>query len=178
MIPSGAYGLLAEFETPEALIAATKQAHAKGYRKMDAHSPFPVHGLQEALGIEGTEMPLMVFIGGMLGVISGLALQYYCAVIAYPVNVGGRPLWSWPAFVPVAFECGVLFSAATAVFGMFIRNNLPQPYHPVFNSSRFDRASTDRFFLCIESTDPLYDQARTTSELQSWAAIGVEELQP
>ncbi len=172
------YGLLAEFDSVEQLIEATKKAREKGYTATDAHTPFPNTDLQEALGIHGTEMPFLVFCGGMIGVISGLALQYYCSVIAYPLNVGGRPYFSWPAFVPIAYECGILLACSTAVFGMFIRNKLPQPYHPVFNSARFDRASTDAFFLCIEATDPLFDVARTTKELQSWNAKGVEELQP
>jgi len=172
------YGLLAEYETPEALVTATKAAHAKGYRAIDAFSPFPVHGLDKAMGINGTEMPFLVFCGGMFGLAGGFLLQCWAAMVAYPLNIGGRPYFSWPAFIPITFECGVLCAAATAVFGMFIRNGLPQPYHPLFNSDRFSGASSDRFFLCIESTDPLFDVERTTKELQSWSAKGVEEVQP
>ena len=151
------YGLLAEFDDPEDLIAAAKRAHAEGYRHMDAYTPFPVHGLSDAVGFRRTKLPLIVLIGGITGCVSGFAMQYIANVWHYPINIGGRPLNSWPAFIIPTFEMTILFSAFAAVLGMLALNGLPQPYHPLFNVPAFELASRSHFFLCIEATDPKFD---------------------
>jgi hypothetical protein len=155
------YGLMAEFDDPTSLVAATERAHREGYRCMDAYSPFPIEELHEALGARHTRLPLIVLIGGLCGCIGGYALQYWSSVMAYPLNIGGKPLHSWPAFIPVTFECTILVAALSAVLGMLALNGLPQPYHPVFNVPRFALASRNRFFLCIESVDPKFDLEHT-----------------
>ncbi len=172
------YGLMAEFDDPDILVDAAKRAHAAGYRRMDAYTPFPVHGLSDALGFRYTvRLPLLVLIGGIVGGIAGFGLQYWVSVIEYPYNIGGRPLNSWPAFVPVAFETTVLLAAFAAVFGMLGLNGLPQPYHPVFNVPRFELASRSLFFLCIESTDPQFDMAETRRFLESLNPREVSEVE-
>ena len=151
------YGLIAEFDDPTSLVAATERSHAEGYRCMDAYSPFPIEELHHALGARSTRLPLIVLIGGIVGCTGGYLLQYWASAIAYPLNVGGKPLHSWPAFIPITFECTILVAALSAVLGMLALNKLPQPYHPVFNVPRFALASRNRFFLCIESQDPKFD---------------------
>ena len=155
------HGVMAEFDDPSSLLAATERAHREGYRCMDAYSPFPIEELHEALGARHTRLPLIVLIGGLCGCIGGYGLQYWSSVLAYPLNIGGKPLHSWPAFIPVTFECTILVAALSAVLGMLALNGLPQPYHPVFNVPRFALASRNRFFLCIESADPKFDLERT-----------------
>jgi hypothetical protein len=147
------YGLMAEFEDATALVSATERAHEVGYRRMDAYSPFPIEELHHAMGSPRSKLPLIVLIGGIVGCLGGFALQYWAATIAYPINIGGRPLNSWPAFIPVTFECTILIAALSAVLGMLGLNGLPMPYHPVFNVERFALASRSRFFLVIESKD-------------------------
>ena len=147
------YGLMAEFEDATALVAATERAHEAGYKRMDAYSPFPIEELHHAMGSPFSKLPLIVLIGGIVGCLGGFLLQYWAATIAYPINVGGRPLNSWPAFIPVTFECTILVAALSAVLGMLGLNGLPMPYHPVFNVERFALASRSRFFLVIESRD-------------------------
>ena len=161
------YGLMAEFDDPGSLVAATRRAHADGYRCMDAYSPYPIEELHEALGAHHTRLPLIVLIGGLIGCIGGYGLQYWASVIAYPLNIGGKPLHSWPAFIPVTFECTILLAALSCVLGMLALNGLPQPYHPVFNVPRFALASRNRFFLCIESKDPQFDVEATRRFLDS-----------
>lgn len=172
----GLYGLVAEFENPTALVQATRQAHEAGYRRMDAYTPFPVEGLPEALGFHHTKMPLLILIGGITGLLSGFALQYYCAVISYPINVAGRPLNSWPSFIPVTFELTVLISSLTAVFGLLALCGLPMPYHPLFHVPRFSRATRDGFFLCIESLDPRFDRTATRDFLTGLNPREVSEV--
>ena len=157
----GLYGLIAEFEDPNALIAATQRAHQAGYRRMDAYSPYPIEELHEALGARDTRLPLIVLIGGISGCLGGYTLQYSVATMAYPLNVGGKPFHSWPAFIPITFECTILVAALSAVFGMLALNGLPMPYHPVFNVARFALASRNRFFLCIQARDPQFDLEET-----------------
>ena len=169
---------MAEFDDPNALVAATERAHREGYRRMDAYSPFPIEELHEALGRHQSRLPLIVLIGGLLGCVGGFAMQYWIAVVAYPLNVGGRPFNSWPAFIPVTFECTILAAALSAVLGMLALNGLPMPYHPVFNVPRFALASHDRFFLCIEAEDPKFDLDGTRRLLSGLSPVEVSEVQP
>jgi hypothetical protein len=161
------YGLMADFEDPEALIRAINRAYQSGYRRIDAYTPFPVEGLDEALRMGPNRLPLIVLGGGLLGAVGSFGLQYYASVIDYPMNVGGRPLNSWPAFIPITFEVAVLLAAFAAFLGMFILNGLPQPYHPVFNVENFELASRSHFFLSIESQDPKFDIEETRAFLKS-----------
>jgi hypothetical protein len=172
------WGLMAEFSDHEQLLAATRYAYAGGYRRMDAFSPFPIEGLAEALGRRGTGIPLLVLLGGMTGAVGGYFMQVYAMAIDYPLNIGGRPLHSWPAFVPITFELTVLCASLTAFFSVFLLNRLPQPYHPVFNAPEFARASQDRFFLCIEAVDPKFDEYQTRRLLESLHPEAVLEVLP
>src|SRR6188474_2108758 len=164
---SGFYGLMAEFDSAQLLLDAAHQVGKAGYTKADAFSPFPIHGLAEALGFKDRRISLFVFLGGLAGAIGGYGLQYWTQVIAYPLNIGGRPFHSWVAFIPPTFETTILGAALTAVLGMLALNGLPQPYHPVFNVPRFALASKDRFFICIEATDPRFDHDETWRFLTS-----------
>jgi hypothetical protein len=169
-------GLIAEFKNMADLLAATRQARAAGYQSMDAYSPFPDDDLAEALGVQGSWLPWLVFLAGLLGAVGGFALQYYVSVLAYPLNIGGRPLFSWPAFIPVAFETTILMAAFAALVGMLVLNGLPQPYHPVFNVPRFSLASQDRFFLAIDADDPQFDLEETRNFLISLGSDYVTEV--
>jgi ActD protein len=161
------YGLMAEFDDASALVAATSKARDEGYRRMDAYSPFPIEELHDAMGAHRSRLPLIVLIGGLVGCISGFLLQYWASAIAYPVNVGGRPFNSWPAFIPVTFECTILGASLSAVLGMLALNGLPMPYHSVFNVPRFVLASRNRFFLCIEARDRNFDLEATRRFLET-----------
>jgi hypothetical protein len=170
------YGLLVEFETPDELLNAVRSARKAGYRKMDAYTPFPVEHLSEELGFRQTRLPFIVLIGGLVGCAGGFALQYWISVIDYPLNIGGRPLNSWPAFIPVTFEMTILVAALSAVLGMLALNGLPMPYHPLFNSPRFALASRNRFFLCIESVDQKFNREVTAKFLSELNPKGVSEV--
>ena len=170
------YGLVAEFETPEALLAAAARARDAGYKRMDAYSPFPVEGLNDALGQRPTFLPVVVFLGGLIGGVGGYLLQYVTAVHTYPLNVAGRPLHSWVMFLPVTFECTVLGASLAAVFGMLGMNGLPMPYHPLFNVPRFALASQDHFFLSIRAVDPKFDLVQTRQFLEGLGARAVTEV--
>ena len=154
---------MAEFDTPTQLVDAARKVRNAGYKKTDAFSPFPLHEIDEALGIKRSILPFMVFGGGIAGLMTGLGLQYWTSVIEYPILVGGRPFFSLPSFIPPAFELTILFAAFTAVFGMIFLNGLPQPYHPVFNVPRFALATREKFFLLIEASDSNYDYEKTKS---------------
>jgi Protein of unknown function (DUF3341) len=171
------YGVMAEFDSPGDLLVAAQRTYEEGYRRMDAYTPFPVEGLAEAIGSRRTGVPLIVLIGGLIGCLGGYYLQYWIAAIDYPINVGGRPLNSWPAFVPVTFELTILVAAFAAVLGMFALNRLPMPYHPVFNVPEFELATRNRFFLCIEATDPRFDRDGTKRFLESLKPRGLFEVQ-
>ncbi len=177
ILPQRLYGLVAEFDTPEQLVNATERTHQEGYRQIDAYSPIPIEGLSEAMGIHGNPMPRIVFAGGLLGALTGFGLQYWVSVMAYPVNIGGKPLNSWVAFIPVTFELMVLFASLSAVLGMLALNGLPQPYHPIFNAPRFVLASSNRFFLCIEAADPHFDRTGTRAFLESMAPRDIAEVE-
>jgi hypothetical protein len=171
------YGMMAEFDAPAELLKAVERARGEGYRELNAYSPFPVHGLAEALGFERTRLPLVVLCGGVLGCVGGFLLQYYASVIDYPLNIGGRPLNSWPAFIPVTFECTILAAGLAAVLGMLGLNGLPMPYHPVFNVPRFELASRTHFFLCVKATDPKFDRQATRRFLETLGAHDIVEIE-
>jgi hypothetical protein len=170
------YGLAAEFLSAGDLVAASAAARDRGFKRMDAYSPFPIEDLTEALGQRPTKLPLVVLIGGILGGLGGFLLQYVTSVYTYPLNVGGKPFNSWPQFIPVTFECTVLGASLSAVFGMLGLNGLPMPYHPLFYLDDFARASQDRFFLCIRAVDPLFKLEETRSFLQGLGAFEVKEV--
>ena len=171
------YGLMAEFDSPEALLTAARRAFTAGFRRMDAYSPFPVNGLAEAIGFPHTRVPLIVLIGGLIGCLGGFYLQYWVAVIDYPINIGGRPFNSWPSFIPVTFELTILIAALSAFFGVLALNRLPMPYHPVFNVERFELASRNRFFLCIEASDSKFDLDHTRRFLDEIGSLGTYEVE-
>ena len=161
------YGVIAEFENPTDVVAAARRAYEEGYRRMDAYSPYPIEALSEAIGVHGGRLPLIVLIGGIVGCVGGYLMQYYLNAVDYALNVGGKPLHSWPAFIPITFETTVLGAALAAIFGMLALNGLPEPYHPVFNAPNFALATRDRFFLLIEARDPLFDRAGTAAFLRN-----------
>jgi len=170
------YGIMAEFDSATYLVEAAHRTHEAGYSKIDAYSPFPVEGLAEAMGFHKNAVPLVVLIGGLLGGLSAYALQYWISVVSYPVNVGGKPYHSWPAFIIVTFEMTILFGGIFAVFGMLALNGLPMPYHPVFNVPRFALATKDRFFLIVFSTDPKYSARETRRFLESLGPRSISEV--
>jgi len=171
------YGLLAEFREVSELVHAVRATREAGFREIDAFTPFPIEEVSEALGEHENRLPFLVLIGGVLGGIFGYVLQYWTAVVDYPLNVGGRPLHSWPSFLPITFECTVLGAALACVLGMLALNGLPTPYHPLFNVPRFALATRDRFFLCIEATDPLFDRENTRRFLERLAPREVSEVE-
>jgi hypothetical protein len=170
------YGLLAEFDDPDKLVAAARRVREAGYRRVDAYSPYPIEELADALGFQETWIPLIVLIGGVAGAVGGYLLQYYASVVDYPLNVGGRPLHSWPAFVPVTFETAILGAALAAVLGMLALNGLPRPHHPIFNVPRFARATQDAFFLIVEASDPKFDYEATRNFLLSLSPRRVSDV--
>lgn len=169
------FGLAAEFDDPDALLSAAVAAREAGYRKMDAYTPFPVHGLADALKFDDWRLPWVIFLAGVGGTATGFGFQIYTQ-LDYPWNVGGRPLISWPAYIPIAYECTILFAAGAAVVFMILLNGLPRPHHPVFNTPRFDRASQDRFFLTVEATDPKFDREATAQFLTTLGPQYVSEI--
>jgi hypothetical protein len=171
------YGILAEFENPHDLVSAARHARGEGYTKLDAYTPFPVEELAEALELGSTRVPLIVLIGGLVGAALGYGMQYFLMAIDYPLNIGGRPYHSWPSFVPITFEMTVLVAGLSAVLGMLALNGLPMPYHPIFNAPRFVLASRDRFFLCIEASDPKFDREETRRFLDRMAPRVVSEVE-
>ena len=170
------YGVMAEFDNPTSLVNAAREARARGYRKLEAYSPFPIEELTEALHLPKSKLPLIVLIGGILGGLTGYLLQYYVTVIYFPINIAGRPLHSWPMYIVITFELTILCAALSAVFGLLALCGLPMPYHPTFNVPRFALASRNRFFLCIEARDPLFDRQKTEEFLESLDAREVSEV--
>jgi hypothetical protein len=177
-LPPAVYGLMAEFDDPKSLVQAARRAYAAGYRRLDAFSPYPIEEAWEAIGHHDRRLSPIVLAGGIVGLLSGFALQEWVHNIAYPVNIAGKPLNSWPQFVPVMFEMTILFAALAAVIGMIVLNGLPQPYHPAFNVDRFEHASRDKFFLLVESDDPKFDRTATADFLKTLNATEVSEVEP
>jgi len=172
------YGLLAPFATPEAVLSATRRARQAGYRAMDAYTPYPVEGLSLELGMRRSRIPSVVFIGGIVGAVTGFFMQYYAMAVNYPLNSGGRPLNSWPMFVPIAFEVLILVAALSAFISMILLNGLPHPNHPIFNVREMAKASQDRFLLCIEAIDPQFDMAGTSAFLAGLESAGPVVIVP
>jgi len=171
------FGIVAEFAEPEELVAAAREATEEGYDRVEAYSPFPMEELPEALAMRSTRLPFIVLMGAVLGGVGGFALQYWSSVEQYPLNVGGRPLNSWPLFVPVTFECIVLAASLFCVLGMLALNGLPRPHHPLFDSPGFDRASSDRFFLCIQARDARFDRRAVREFLESLNPLQVNDVE-
>lgn len=171
------YGIMAEFDNPSALVAAARRTHEAGYRRVNGYSPYPIEELDEAIGFTRTTLPLIVLAGGILGGLGGFFMQYWMAVIDYPLNVGGKPYNSWPAFIPITFETTVLCAAFAAVLGMLMLNKLPQPYHPVFNAPNFALATRDRFFLVIEANDPKFNHRDATQFMKTLEARLVSDVE-
>jgi len=171
------YGIMGEFNNPSDLVAAARRTYEAGYRRINGYSPYPIEELSEAIGFTRTSLPLIVLIGGILGGLGGFFMQYWMEVIDYPLNVGGKPFNSWPAFIPITFECTVLVAAFAAVLGMLVLNKLPQPYHPVFNAPNFALATRDRFFLVIEANDPRFSHDETTQFLNTVGAKNVSDVE-
>jgi len=170
------YGMVAEFDDPTALLEAAQEARREGYRKIEAYSPYPIKDLDEV--IPGWNLvPPIVLIGGLIGAATAWSMEYYIAAIDYPINVGGRPLYSWPSFIPILFELTVLFAGSFAFFGTLALCGLPRPHFPLFNLPQFSQASSSRFFLCVEKIDPLYDSELTASFLRSLGPLGVWEVE-
>jgi hypothetical protein len=167
---------MAEFETPRAVLEATRRAREAGFQAMDAYTPYPVEGLADELGLRRTRVPFVVLVAGLVGAAVGFLMQFWSMAVDYPLNVGGRPYNSWPVFIPIAFEVMVLVASFAALFAMFFLSGLPQPHHPVFNVPRFAHASQDRFFLCIEATDPRFDRERTRQFLAELGPAEVVEV--
>lgn len=171
------YGLLAEYDTVEKLLAAAKTVREAGYTRFDAHAPIPVHGLDEAMGIRPSRLPLLVLAGGLSGLGAGLLLQWWMNAIDYPFMISGKPLFGLPAAIPVTFELTILLSALGAVGGLVVANGWPQFHHPLFSSERFRRATSDRFFVSVEAADPRFDLETVRGLLESAGASHVEEVE-
>ena len=177
-LPPAIYGLMAEFDDPKTLVTAAKRVYAAGYRNIDTFSPYPIEEAWEAIGHHDRRLSFIVLAGGIAGLLTGIGLQEWVSFLAYPVNIAGKPLNSWPQFIPVTFELTILFAALSAVIGMIVLNGLPQPYHPAFNVERFEHASRDKFFLIVESEDPKFDRAATADFLKGLNASEVSEVEP
>lgn len=171
------YGLVAEFDSPEAITDAANKAREAGYKVMDAYTPHPVHGLDDALGMAPTRLGWAVLIMGMVGGVSAFFMQWYANVVFYPINIGGKPLNSWPQFIVITFEATVLLASFTAGLLMLAKNGLPKPYHPIFNAPNFEAATRDRFFLCIEAKDSKFDSEKTRTFLEGLSPINVAEVE-
>lgn len=169
------YGMMAEFDSAQALVDAARATREAGYKKIDAYSPFPIESLAEEIGARN-DVPLVVLIGGLIGGTTGYLMQYWISAVDYPLNIGGKPYHSWPAFIPITFEMTILFAGISALFGMLALNGLPMPYHPVFNVPRFSSASKDRFFLIVFSSDKKYDPVGVRQFLESFHPRSISEV--
>ncbi len=171
------YGMVAEFDDPDVVLSAAQRTYKEGYRQFEAYTPFPIHGLDEAVGFKKNMVAPVVLIGGLAGASTGFLMQYIATCLHYPYLIGGRPLMSWPMYIPITFELGILFAAFSAFIGMFAMNGLPMPYHPIFNAPRFELATRDAFFLCIEVTDDKYDEGETRTFLEGLGAKQVSVVE-
>lgn len=177
-VREGIYGLLAEFDTPAELVKATEAAMAAGYRRMECYTPYPVEEAAEALGVTRNRVPLLTLMGGLMGLTTAFLMETWISVVSYPINVAGRPLFSWPAFIIPAYEWTILFAGLSAAFGMLALNGLPQPYHPLFNAPNFRMGATDdKFFLCLEAIDPKFDVNASRAFLEQFRAVSVVEVE-
>lgn len=173
----GIYGLLAEFNTPGELVHATEEARSAGYRRMECYTPYPVEEAAEALHFHNNRVPFITLVGGLLGLTTAYLMQAWINTLAYPLNIAGRPLMSWPAFIIPAYEWTILFAGLSAAFGMIAQNGLPQTYHPLFNAPNFrSGATTDKFFLCLEATDPKFSLVDSRAFLETFPAVSVVEV--
>jgi hypothetical protein len=170
------HGMLAEFESEEAILHAAQAVRDAGFNNVEGYTPFAVEGLAELLGCKTTRVAAITFFCGVLGAMLGFGMCWYANVISYPWNIGGRPPNSWPAWIPITFELMVLGASSGAFFGMLALNGFPRPYHPVFNAPQFERASKDRFFLCVEAKDPQYDAERLRQLFQALSPISLSEV--
>lgn len=174
----GTYGLLAEFDTPGDLVRAARQAHEDGWRRLDCYSPCPIEEAAEAIGFHGNKVPLITLVGGLLGGAAMFGLETWISVLAFPINVAGRPLYSWPAFIVPAYEWTILWAGLSAGFGMLALNHLPALYHPLFNAPNFrDKATTDKFFLCLEALDPKFEVMEAKAYLETFQPVSVVEVE-
>lgn len=177
-VREGVYGLLAEFNTPDEMVRATLAAKQAGYRRMECYTPYPVEEAADALDVHTNRVPLLTLLGGIMGVTTAFLMETWISAIAYPLNIGGRPLFSWPAFIIPAYEWTILFAGLSAAFGMLALNGLPQPYHPLFNAPNFRLGATDdKFFLCLEAIDPRFDRDDTRAFLEQFHTASVVEVE-
>ncbi|MDO8677322.1 MAG: DUF3341 domain-containing protein [Acidobacteriota bacterium] len=177
MTSNALHGVMAEFDTGQALVDAARRAVAQGFTKLEAYSPVPIEELNDIIHKKRTNLPRVVLAGGLTGMATGFGLQYWASVIEYPMNIGGRPQASWTTFIIPSYELTILFASIAAALGMIVLSGLPQPYHPVFNVERFSMASSDKFFLVLESADPKFDQPVTSEFLRSLGAKGVYDVE-
>lgn len=176
-VEEGIYGLLAEFNTPGAMVSATVAAKKAGYRRMECYTPYPVEEAATALDVHHNRVPMLTLMGGVMGLTTAFLMQTWMSAISYPLNIAGRPLFSWPAFIIPAYEWTILFAGLSAAFSMLALNGLPQPYHPLFNAPNFRRGATDdKFFLCLEATDPQFNARESRNLLEQFHAVSVVEV--
>lgn len=168
------YGITAEFHDADELVAAAKRVREAGYQSFDCYSPFPIHGLDDAMGFKDTKVQWSILGAGIVGALVGTGLTWWTSTIAYPLNIGGRPKFSWPSFFPIVYECTILIAGLTALIACLFFNGLPKPYHPIFNAKNFERASQDRFFLCIEQVDPSFDLKETKKFMESLGSKNID----
>ena len=176
-VEEGVYGLLAEFDTPQEMVKATIAARTAGFRRMECYTPYPVEEAASALDVHRTRVPLLTLMGGIMGLTTAFLMQSWMSAISYPINIAGRPLFSWPAFIIPAYEWTILFAGLSAAFSMLALNGMPQPYHPLFNAPNFRIGATDdKFFLCLEATDPQFELTDTRNFLEQFRAVSVVEV--
>ncbi|MBL8087343.1 MAG: DUF3341 domain-containing protein [Chthonomonas sp.] len=170
------HGIVAEFHASEDILRAANRVREAGYTQLDCYTPFPVHGLDDAIGFKCAKVQWSIFLAGLAGLVTGMGLEAWVNMVGYPMNVGGRPKFSWPSFIPVAYECTILFAGLAAAISMLLFNGLPRPYHPIFNTPNFERASQDTFFLCVEKSDPNFDEKEVHALLQKLGAVNVSNV--